>query len=215
MRFQEPHERGATDFFLSLKNELDIMAQEVVLYEIFKGFYLRERLSFVIISSACPNVSVANLGFKGIGVPKFERFGRHHVIVSIHQHSRCRRVYDFLTINKRISLGRNHFHVVCTSFGEQFLPTHSTTLYVAFALGMRTDARNADEREKFFEKSRFIGGDIFLYRSHKREYLGYDGLFLGKRCPSQGQFIGGDETSREVKLIMHLHLCMLLRHFLM
>ena len=86
VRREEGRERGTADFFFAFEDELHIVLQQTVAYEIFECFDLNERLSFVIVRAARPNVAVAHLRFEGIGVPKLERLGRHHVIVRIHQH---------------------------------------------------------------------------------------------------------------------------------
>ena len=77
----EAFEAGRANLFLSFEDELDVMSQQVVLYQIFKSLYLNERLSFVIVRTARPDVSVAYFGLEGIAFPEFQRFGGHYVVV--------------------------------------------------------------------------------------------------------------------------------------
>ena len=83
VRREESRERGTADFLFAFENELHVVAKQVVAHEIFEGFDLNERLSFVVVGTARPNVAVAHLGFERIGVPEVEGFGGHHVIVRI------------------------------------------------------------------------------------------------------------------------------------
>ena len=48
----EAFEAGRANLFLSFEDELDVMSQQVVLYQIFKSLYLDEGLSFVIVRTA-------------------------------------------------------------------------------------------------------------------------------------------------------------------
>ena len=64
MLFAEGFQAGRADFLFSFEDKLDVIFQQFVLDEIFEGFDLDKGLSFVIIRSACPDVSVPYFGFE-------------------------------------------------------------------------------------------------------------------------------------------------------
>ena len=108
MLFAEGFQAGRADFLFSFEDKLDVIFQQFVLDEIFEGFDLDKGLSFVIIRSACPDVSVPYFGFEGLAFPQFQRFGRHYVVVGVDQYCFGIRVNDLLCENNRVTLGRHH-----------------------------------------------------------------------------------------------------------
>lgn len=92
-----------TDFFFSFENKFHIVFQQIVFYEILKSFYLNKCLSFVVIGTSRPNMSVTYFRFKRLAFPQIERFGRHHVIMRIYQYRFSVRVYYLLSEYDRIS----------------------------------------------------------------------------------------------------------------
>ena len=104
----EAFEAGRANLFLSFKDELDVMSQQVVLYQIFKSLYLDEGLSFVIVRTARPDVAVAYFGLERIAFPEFQRFGGHYVVVCVYQYGFGFRVYNLLSEYDGIA-SRRHY----------------------------------------------------------------------------------------------------------
>ena len=168
MRREEGRERGTADFFFAFEDEFHIVLQQAVAYEIFEGFDLNERLSFVVVRAARPNMAVAHLRFEGIGVPKVEGFGRHYVIVGIHQHGGRGRIDQLLGVHQGIAGRGHHLRAVAAGFQEQLAPAFGTAINVGATFGVSTHARDANERKEFFEKAGFVLGNIVLQCVHKK-----------------------------------------------
>ena len=177
VRREEGRERGTADFLFAFENELHIVLQQTVAHEIFEGFDLNERLSFVVVRAARPNEAVAHLRFEGIGVPKFERFGRHHVIVRIHQHGGRGRIDQLLGVHQGIAGRGHHLRAVAAGFQEQLAPAFGTAVNVGATFRVSTHARNANERKEFFEKAGFVLGNIVLQCVHEKA------VFEQRRAP--------------------------------
>ena len=82
---QKGLERGRADLFLAFEDELDVTTHLSCPDEVLKGFDLNHRLSFVVVCAAGIESSVTDSRFPRIGVPEFEGFDRHHVVVGVDQ----------------------------------------------------------------------------------------------------------------------------------
>ena len=142
---------------------MNFTLQQFVAYEVFKRFHLYERLPFVIISTTCPDMSVAYFRLKGVAFPKFERFGWHHVVVGIYQYGLGVRVYDFLSKNNRVTFGGHYEGFIRSGFEQQLCPAFGAGKHIVVMLGFGTDAWNANEAEQVFQHFRLVLGDVFLY----------------------------------------------------
>ena len=168
---EESRERGTADFLFAFENELHVVAKQVVAHEIFEGFDLNERLSFVVVGTARPNVAVAHFGFERIGVPEVEGFGGHHVIVRINQHRGRVGGDHFLGIHQGVAGRGHHFRSIAAGLQQQLAPTLGAALDVGAMFGMCAHTRNANERKKLFEKARFVLGNIVLQFVHEKRGL--------------------------------------------
>ena len=86
--------------------------------------------------------------------------------MGIDQYRRGIIAHVLLAINQRVAIGRHHFDGVGTGFEEQLFPTLCAALNIGFALRVRTDAGDADERKEFFEKTGFVLGNVVLNVLH-------------------------------------------------
>ena len=102
--FDERTEASGADFLLTFKDKLHIMLQQVVLVDILESLRLHERLSLVIIGTACPDMAVFHDRLERFGLPQLERLGRHHVIMPVNQYGFRLRVDHPLGIDHRIPL---------------------------------------------------------------------------------------------------------------
>ena len=159
----EAFEAGRANLFLSFEDELDVMSQQVILYQIFKSLYLDEGLSFVIVRTARPDVAVAYFGLEGIAFPEFQRFGGHYVVVCVYQYGFGFRVYNLLSEYDGIASRRHYQCFVCTGGEQQLRPAFGTRQHVVVVFGFGTDAGDTDKTEQFFQHSGFVLCDIFLY----------------------------------------------------
>ena len=166
MLFDEWTEAAWTDFLFAFKDELHIVLQQVVLVDVFKRLSLNERLSFIVVSTTRPDVSVFDNWLEWFGLPKLEWFSWHHVVVAVNQNRLGIWVYYSFCINHRIALWRHHFCFVYTSFQKQFLPSFGTAHHIFLMVWLCTYAWNAYQAEKLFEHSRLVFFYIFLYHSH-------------------------------------------------
>src|SRR5699024_10612119 len=121
------------------------------------------RLPFVIISTTCPDRSVAYLRRKGVAFPKFERFGWHHGGVGIYQYGLRGPVYDCLSKKKRDTFGGHYEGYIRSRLEQQLCPAFGAGKHIVVMLGFGTDAWNANEAEQVFQHFRLVLGDVFLY----------------------------------------------------
>ena len=154
MFLAESTQAGRPDFFLTFKNELHIVLQQVVLHNIFKSFCLNESLPFVVVRAACPDVSFFDNGFKWLGW--------HHVVMSVNKDGFGTWVDYFLSIDHGIAVRGHHFRLVCSGCQQQFFPAFSTTHHVGFMLRLCADTWDADEAEQLVEHPRFVFLDKFF-----------------------------------------------------
>ena len=54
-------------------------------YQELERLDVHEQLTLIIIGSAAPDGIVMNYRLKGVGLPFLQRFGRLHIVVSVHQ----------------------------------------------------------------------------------------------------------------------------------
>ena len=108
-------------------------------------------------------MSVAYFRLKGFAFPKFERFGRHHVVVGIYQYGLGVRVYDFLSKNNRVAFGGHYEGFIRSGFEQQLCPAFGAGKHIVVILGFGTDAWNTDEAEQVFQHFRLVLCNIFLY----------------------------------------------------
>ena len=99
MFFEESVQAGRTDFFLAFEDEFHVVAEQAFAHHVFECFYLNHGLPLVIVRAACPDASVTDFRFEWLAVPKFQRFGGHHVVVGVDQYGRCVRVNAFFGIH--------------------------------------------------------------------------------------------------------------------
>ncbi len=61
------------------------MLQLAGAYQELKSLDVHEQLTLVIVGSATPDGIVVDYRLKGVGLPFLQRFGRLHIVVSVHQ----------------------------------------------------------------------------------------------------------------------------------
>ena len=73
-----------TDLFFTLDHEFHVTIQFPGFYQIFKSFRVHESLTFIIVSTTSPNLTVFYNRFERLGFPQINRVYRHHVHVTIY-----------------------------------------------------------------------------------------------------------------------------------
>ena len=135
-------------------------------YDIFKSLCLNKRLPFVVVGTASPQASVLDDGFERFGFPKFKRLCRHHVVVSVDEHSAGCRVYNLLSVNHRIAICRHHFCPIDTCHQQQFFPTLGTSHHVGTVfVGLSTHTGYTNQTEQLFKYSVLIFLYILFYHN--------------------------------------------------
>ena len=74
---------------LPFEDELHVVFQRSLAHHVLERLHLDERLSLVIVGTACEEVSVTDFRFERLALPELQWFGRHDVIVGIDEHGGC------------------------------------------------------------------------------------------------------------------------------
>ena len=159
----ESLQAGRANFFLAFENEFHVDFQFPAPRQVFEGLGLDERLSFVVIGSACPDTSVAHFGFKRSALPEFQRFGGHHIVVGVHQHGLCLGGNGLLGEHHGVAGRGHHVCLVRSRFQQELAPALGAGQHVVFVFGLGTDAGDADEAEQFVQHPRLVVLDIVFY----------------------------------------------------
>ena len=162
MLLDEGTQTGRTHFFLTLENEFDVVFEQPLLGYIFKSLGLNERLAFVVVGSAGPDMPVAHLRFKRFALPKFERFGRHHVVMPVDEHRLGVGVYHLFAVDHGVSSRWHHLGAVGTGHQQQFFPPFGTAQHVGFVCLLGTDTGDANQAEELLQHPFLVFLDILF-----------------------------------------------------
>lgn len=107
-------EARGTDLLLALEQELDVVAEFLLLYEIFECLDVHETLALVVVRSAAPDGAVLDDGLVRVCLPQVERLCGLHVVVAVNQHGGKFRIDFLLGIDHRVARGLADFNLVGT-----------------------------------------------------------------------------------------------------
>ena len=111
MGIQKISQGVTTYFFFAFNHEFHVTIQRICSHHIFKGFYVHEKLPFVITCSSGKNSSVRmligffNHRFKRWRGPQVKRVWRLNIVMSINQNSGVIWVDQLFTIDNWMSWG--------------------------------------------------------------------------------------------------------------
>ena len=156
-------ETDRADLLFSFEDKLKVAVQNPRLQSRLKPFNLNHRLPLIIVGTTCIDPSVAYLGFERVALPQLQRLGRHHIVMSVHEHRRRRSRNDTLGIHHRIASCRHHFRTRRPRSEQQLFPPLGTLDHVRLMLALRTHRRDTQQTEPLVTKAVLMSFDIRSY----------------------------------------------------
>ncbi len=80
--------------------------------EVLECLGMHEALSLVVIGTTRPDSAILHYRFKRLGLPKLNRVHRHHIHMSIYQHSGGILVDNLFSVGHRIAVGLYYLSLV-------------------------------------------------------------------------------------------------------
>ena len=145
-------QRSAANFFFAFDEKPDIDRKRLRSGEQrFDGFDVGEKLAFVVRRTASKNFTGTHDCRKWWRAPEVKRFGRLHIVMPVHEHSRPAGNGRLRRFNNRMASSRMDGNSEA-ELPEMFSEPAGTCPEIGVVLGLGRDAGKADELLEFGEK---------------------------------------------------------------
>ena len=146
-------EGGASDFFLTLEDELHVMPQQALLEQVLEGLQVHEQLTFIVVRATGVDGLFAGGrilgedGLEGAGAPLVERLRRLDVVVSIDEHRLLGTGHGLGAEDDGVAGGLIDGGLVGSGGSKQFRQPAGAAVHVGLVFGFCADGGDAQEGE--------------------------------------------------------------------